>query len=332
MLERPSQFSVSPGEQTTTRALLDTPGISKITQLLAGSQGLDRPIDHPRIQKSGLVLVGHTVGIVPTRVQILGETEISYLESLDPETRFERSERFCAMSLSLLMVTRGVDPPDELLRAARKHDTPLVVAEHRSSRTISMVHRTLDHLLAPTETRHGVLIDIHGIGTLLQGPSGIGKSECALFLLERGHRLVADDQVVLTRRPSGDVLGAAPALLRHHLEVRGIGVINVRDLFGAPAVRDNKVVQLVVELCPQDNDESFDRLGLDDLSVSILGHSIPHLRIPVQPGRNMAVILEVAARNQLMKQAGHHAAKNFVTRFSLPSQPPIGLGPEGSES
>ena len=192
----------------------------------------------------------------------------------------------------------------------------MAVVELRSSRTIALVHQALDRLLAPSETRHGVLIDVHGMGTLLLGPSGIGKSECALFLVERGHRLVADDQVALTRTPSGTDVGKPPPLLRHHLELRGIGIVNVRELFGATAVRDEKNVDLVVELCPWDPEQPFDRLGLDDLHFDLLGVRLPMLRIPVQPGRNMAVILEVAARNQLLKRAGKHSARDFVAHLS----------------
>jgi HPr kinase/phosphorylase len=155
-------------------------------------------------------------------------------------------------------------------------------------------------------------MDVHGVGILLLGPSGIGKSECALFLVERGHRFVADDQVMLSLLPSEQVLGRAPAPLRNHLEVRGIGIINVRDLFGANSVRTEKTVQMVVELCPWSDEETYDRLGLDDSTLEILGMPLSFLRIPVRPGRNMAVILEVAARNHILKAAGHHGAKAFI--------------------
>jgi HPr kinase/phosphorylase len=251
-------------------------------------------------------------GIVPTRVQILGETEISYLEELDAPTRRERIELFLGLGLSLVVVTRGVAPPAELLALAAETGTPVAVAEPRSSRSIQIIHTVLDRLLAPKTQLHGVLIDIHGIGTLLVGQSGIGKSECALFLLERGHRLVADDQVVLTRLPPDQLRGEAPALLKGHLEVRGIGILDVRDLFGAPAVREKKLVQLVIELCPESEIEDFDRLGLEDRTLTVLDVPVPLLRIPVRPGRNMAVILEVAARNHLLKRSGRNAARSFV--------------------
>lgn len=314
MAPSPSVFPTA--APTRTKDLVEHELLAPIVTVVAGEAGLERIVDHPRIQKSGLVLAGHTHGIVPTRVQVLGETEISYLEALDPGVREERVRELCALGLSCVVVTRGVDPPPELVTAAAESGTPLVAAQPRSSRTIAAIHQSLDRLLAPREQRHAVMVEIHGIGILLLGRSGIGKSECALFLVERGHRLVADDQVILTRLPSDQVMAAPAPLLRHHLEIRGIGILNVRDLFGATSVWDEAVVDLVVELVPWEEDEPYERLGLDPLSETILGVEIPKLRIPVRPGRDMAVILEVAARNELLKEAGHHAARDFAKRLS----------------
>jgi HPr kinase/phosphorylase len=296
----------------TVARLLSEPRLAPILRLVAGRDGTERAIDHPRVQKPGLALVGHTHGVVPSRVQILGETEITYLETLPEDEQSERARVLFDLGLSLVVVTRGVQPPPALVEAAEHTSTPLAVAEPRSSRSIQMLHLTLDGLLAPSETRHGVLMDVYGVGILLLGPSGIGKSECALFLVERGHRFVADDQVTLSLLPSEQVLGRAPELLRNHLEVRGIGIINVRDLFGANAVRNEKTVQMVVELCPWSNEESYDRLGIDEATLEVLGLQLPHLRVPVRPGRNMAVILEVAARNHILKATGHHGAQKFI--------------------
>jgi HPr kinase/phosphorylase len=296
----------------TVAHLLAEPRLNAIIRLVAGEDGQSRKLDHPRVQKPGLALVGHTHGVVPTRVQILGETETTYLAGLSPEEQVERARILFGLGLSLVVLTRGIEPPAALLQVARETSTPLAVAEPRSSRAIQAIHLVLDGILAPSETRHGVLMDVHGIGTLLLGPSGIGKSECALFLVERGHRFVADDQVILSLLPSEQIQGRAPSKLRNHLEVRGIGIINVRDLFGANAVRSEKTVQLVVEICPWSDDEPFDRLGLDDSTIEIFGVPIPMLRIPVRPGRNMAVILEVAARNQILKATGHHGAQKFI--------------------
>ena len=304
-----------PARPTTVRELLEFDRVAPMTEVVAGGE-LTRTVDHPRIQKSGLVLAGHAHGIVPTRVQILGETEISFLETLEPRLRKVRVDAFFALGLSAVFVTRGVAPLPELIDAANDTDTALIVSQRRSSSTIAAVHQALDHLLAPRERRHAVMVEIHGIGILLLGPSAIGKSECALFLVERGHRLVADDQVWLTRLPNNQVTAAPAPLLKHHLEVRGLGILNVRELFGATSVWDEAVVDLVAELCPWDETESYDRLGLDDLKETVLGVDLPKLRIPVRPGRDMAVILEVAARNELLKEAGHHSARDFARRLS----------------
>ena len=296
----------------TVARLLSDPKLSSMVRLVAGQDGQQRTIDHPRVQKPGLALAGHTHGVVSTRIQILGETEVTYLETLLPEEQAERAAVLFGLGLSLVVVTRGVEPPAALVEAAKRTSTPLAVSEVRSSRSIQAFHLVLDGILAPSEARHGVLMDVHGIGILLLGPSGIGKSECALFLVERGHRFVADDQVILSLLPSEQVLGRAPTPLRNHLEVRGLGIINVRDLFGANAVRTEKTLQMVVELCPWSDEESYDRLGLDESTVEILGMPLSFLRIPVRPGRNMAVILEVAARNHILKAAGHHGARRFI--------------------
>ena len=311
----------------TVAHLLAEPRLKATLRLVAGEEGQDRQINHSRVQKPGLALAGHTHGVVPTRVQILGETELTFLDGLSAEEQRQRVGVLFGLGLSLVVVSRGVDPPAALLEAAQQTSTPLVVAEPRSSRAIQAIHHVLDTILAPSETRHGVLMDVHGVGTLLLGPSGIGKSECALFLVERGHRFVADDQVILSLLPTEQILGRAPALLRNHLEVCGIGIINVRDLFGANAVRSDKTVQLVVEICPWSDDEPFDRLGLDERTLDILGIPIPMLRIPVRPGRNMAVILEVAARNHILKATGHHGAQKFISTL-MGDMEDSGSGPE----
>jgi HPr kinase/phosphorylase len=310
--DRPSGV---PEVAVQVRAILDHPELRDLLVLHAGGSGLDRMVDHPRVQKSGLVLVGHTQGVVRTRVQVLGETELSYLNGLDAQTRAERVAFLCALGISMIIVTRGVAPPDVLVEQAERHGTPLVGSPTRSSMTINGLHQVLDRLLAPRARLHGVLVEVYGVGTLLIGPSGIGKSECALFLVERGHRLIADDLVELTRLPNAAVLGSPAPLLRHHLEIRGVGILNIRDLFGATAVRDEARVDLVVELCHWREDEAYERLGLDDQHTELLGTKVSRLRIPVRPGRDMGVLLEMAARNHLLKREGLHGAKRFAERL-----------------
>lgn len=299
----------------SVRTVLEHPDVAGKFVLAAGHGGLDRLIDHPRIQKSGLILVGHTQGFVPTRVQVLGETEMSYLETLDPATRDARLRFLFDLNVSVIVISRGVEPLPELITHAERTSTPLVVSPVRSSSTINAIHQTLDRLLAPRARIHGVLVEVHGLGMLLRGSSGIGKSECALFLVERGHRLVADDVVELTRLPNGAVMGAPAPLLKHHLEIRGVGILNIRYLFGATAVRDEARVELIVDLCPFRDDEQYERLGLDDQTEDLLGRQLPKLRIPVRPGRDMGVILEIAARNHLLKLEGLNGAKRFAERL-----------------
>lgn len=309
------QPSLPPGPPASVRTLLALPALAGLVKIVAGSRGVDRAITHPRIQKSGLVFAGHLHGIVPSRVQIFGETEITYFETLSSEDRRARAALLFSLAPSLTVLTRGVTPPEELVAAAEEAGAPLVVLGARSSQAIALLHALLDGLLAPREWRHGVMVEVYGVGILLTGASGIGKSECALFLVERGHRLVADDRVEITSAPDGTLVGRPAPLLRHHLEIRGLGILNIRDLFGATAVRDDAPLHLVVDLRSFDRHEDADRLGIDDVTTTLLGQEIPMVTIPVRPGRDMGVLLEVAARNQLLKRSGHHGARAFIDRL-----------------
>jgi len=306
----------------TTRELLHDPGLGLRLSQMAGSAGLGRRVTHTRIQKSGLALAGHFHGIMPARVQILGQTELSYLARLSREERIASLTGFFGLELSCVIVTRGdrageqdgVAPVPELAECAEQAGAPLLASPARSSVTITALHALLDDRLAPRVRLHGVLVDVFGVGLLLVGPSGIGKSECALDLVMRGHRLVADDAVECDYRPPGMIFGAPAELLRHHLEVRGLGILNIKDLFGVTSIRERKRVDVVVKLVEWSRETELDRLGLDDRTHSILGVPIRELMIPVRPGRDMASILEVAARNELLKHAGHHAAREFFNR------------------
>jgi HPr kinase/phosphorylase len=291
---------------------------------LAGEAGLGRPIRHPRVQKSGLALAGHFYGVVPTRVQVLGETELSYLETLPTEARGLSARGFFSLGLSCVVVTRREDPPKAIVQAAEATGTPLFMSAARSSRTINMLHGVLDEKLAPTTTLHGVLVDVFGIGLLLVGKSGIGKSECAVELVLRGHRLVADDVVKCEWRPPGMVFGAPADMLRHHVEVRGLGVLNIKDLFGVTAVRDRKRIDIVVQLDEWDEKREYDRLGVDDQHFSILGTPVRLVTVPVRPGRDMGAMLEMAARNELLRRAGKHSARELLARL----EENAGLAPE----
>jgi HPr kinase/phosphorylase len=297
----------------TARALLGEQALDLSLSLIAGEGGLDRSIAHTRIQKSGLALAGHFHGIVPTRIQILGQTEQSFLDTLDAPSRTARMTAFFGLGLSCVVMTGSLGVcSKEVATCAERAATPLLHSAERSSVTITRLHALLDERLAPRQRLHGVLIDVFGVGLLLMGPSGVGKSECALDLVMRGHRLVADDVVECDFRPPGMIFGQPAKLLRHHLEVRGLGILNIKDLFGVTAIRERKRIDVVVRLVDEASQElEADRLGLEERFHDILGVSIPELIVPVRPGRDMASILEVAARNELLKNAGHHAGREL---------------------
>lgn len=284
-------------------------------RVLAGAAGVWRTIDHPRIQKSGLPLVGHMHGLVPTRIQVLGETELSYAESLPEAAQLEAARNFFSMELSCVVVTRGAVPPACFLAEADRTNTPLLSCVERSSVAITALHGLLDERLAPRSRLHGVLVDIHEVGVLLLGQSGIGKSESALELVMRGHRLVADDVIECDYRPPGMVFGEPAGPLRHHLEVRGLGILNIKDLYGVTSVRDRKRIDLVVRLELWQPGAVYDRIGLDERFFEILGVAIREVRLPIQPGRNMSAIIEIAARAELLRRAGHHPARELVDRL-----------------
>ena len=301
--------------EITTAGLASDPQLSIQLRRVAGEPGLERPIRHPRVQKSGLALTGHFYGVVPTRVQVLGETELSYLDSMNGEARSVAARGFFTLGLSCVIVTSNREPPKALIQAAEASTTPLFVSDNRSSRTINAVHAVLDDRLAPQTSLHGVLVDVFGVGVLLLGKSGIGKSECALELVLRGHRLVADDVVRCDWRPPGIVFGMPADLLRHHIEVRGLGVLNVKALFGVTSVRERKRIDIVVRLAEWEDHGEYDRLGVEEKFNVILGTPIRELTVPVRPGRDMGTILEIAARNELLRRAGTNSSVEFMGRF-----------------
>lgn len=309
MADAPSQTP----QHLSVRELLEDVALGLKMRLVAGGAGLDRKIQHVRIQKSGLALVGHLHGVVPTRIQILGGTELSYIEGLRPAEQTSAVAALLSVGLSCVLVTRGAEPPPSLVAAAQRTDTPLLVCAERSSAAIGRLHALLDERLAPRTRIHGVLVDVFEVGVLLLGKSGIGKSECALELVMRGHRLVADDAIECDYRPPGMVFGQPAALLRHHIEVRGLGILNIKDLFGVTAIRERKRLDLVVEL--EQGEREYDRLGLEDETRDILGVAVRKVTLPVRPGRNMSSIIEIAARNELLRQAGHHPARDLVHKL-----------------
>ena len=301
--------------EISVRDLAGDPHLSIRMRRLAGEAGVLRPIRHPRVQKSGLALAGHFQGVVPTRVQVLGETELSFLDSQSGDARSVAARGFFSLGLSCVVVTGDHDPPRALVSSAEATATPLFVTDSRSSRTINALHAVLDDRLAPQTQVHGVLVDVFGIGILLLGKSGIGKSECALELVMRGHRLVADDVVRCDWRPPGMVFGQAADLLRHHIEIRGLGVLNIADLFGVTSVRERKRIDIVVRLVEWNDADEYDRLGVEQHFHAVLGVPVRELNVPVRPGRDMGSILEMAARNELLRRAGKNTSQEFIGRL-----------------
>jgi HPr kinase/phosphorylase len=298
----------------TVRSLLDEGSGLRLT-LVAGESGLSRQITIHRIQKPGLALAGFVRQVHPERVQILGATEIAYLETLSPEQARHSVQSFFSLNPACVVVTKDLEPTPLLCETADRVGVPLMRTSLVSSVAIDQIQKYLELQLAPTASIHAVLMDVLGIGVLLLGKSGIGKSEAALDLIMRGHRLVADD-LVEVRRTSGNLLvGWASELIKHHMEVRGLGIINIKDMFGVAAVRDEKRIELVLELIRWDQSESHDRLGLDEMVYPILEVQVPLLRIPVSPGRNVSSLIEVAARNRLLQVRGHHSAREFQERL-----------------
>jgi HPr kinase/phosphorylase len=299
---------------TLLRDLADSRALD--IEVLAGGAGVDRPITISQPQKTGLALAGFDAYLREGRVLVFGGSEVRYLETLNAEERAAALRRVFTHSLPCLLVTGGAIPPAEALAESDRAGVPLLRTRTATPDAIARLSGILDTHLAPRGTVHGVLMDVLGLGVLMVGESGIGKSECALDLVVRGHRLVSDDVVELHCRAESFVIGTCPELTRHHMEIRGLGLINVQDLFGVASTRSSKRVELVVQLERWEPGREYDRLGIDDQLYDVLGTRIPMIRMPVAPGRNISILVEVAARNQLLRARGHHAARRLVSRLN----------------
>lgn len=282
--------------------------------VVSGSEGLDNVVNRPRIQKPGLALAGFLEYIHPGRIQILGKSEITFINERGPAERVRIVSQLCRQGVSCFIITSGLNPPPELEEETDKYNVPLLRTDLVSSVTIDGLTHYLEERLAPRAVVHGVLMDIYGLGVLILGDSGVGKSECALELVGRGHRLVSDD-VVEIRRTSDALVGTGPELTRYHMELRGLGIVNVKDLFGVASVRMEKMVEYVIKLDPWKPGKRYDRLGLDEGGYEILGFTLPYVEMPVGPGRSLSVLIEVAARNHLLKLKGYHPARELARRL-----------------
>ncbi len=279
--------------------------------LMAGRKGLGKRITHSQIQKMGLALTGFIRFVDPQRLQIIGNTELAYFQTLSVGQQREVIDKICEVDIACIVVTRSLEIPDLLWQKAEEKGIPLFQTSLRSIDFIEQVTQFLEEKLAPTTSIHGVLMDVFGVGILILGKSGIGKSECALDLILRGHRLIADDMVSIQRRLPTSLFGRGFDVIQHHMEIRGLGIINIRQLFGVEAIREQKRIGLVIELVAWGEQMEYDRVGLEEEQYSLLGVDVPMLKIPVTPGRNLSTIIEVAARNYLLKRMGFNSALEF---------------------
>jgi HPr kinase/phosphorylase len=285
-------------------------------ELISGEEGINRPITTSDISRPGIEIAGYFEYYPAERIQLLGKTELSFFAELPVHERVSRMERLCTDITPAIIVTRELEVPVELIEASERESVPVLRANMKTTRFSSRLTNFLESKLAPTTAVHGVLVDIYGIGVLITGKSGVGKSETALELVKRGHRLVADDCVEIRQEDQDTLVGASPDLIEHLLEIRGLGIINVMTLFGAGAVRSNKRITLVINLEIWDATKQYDRLGLDDEKMKIIDTEITKITVPVRPGRNLAVIIEVAAMNYRLKRMGVNAAQQFTERLS----------------
>lgn len=296
-----------------------------LTQLVeeAGLSVCYRASDYEKIRitvedvsRPGLPMAGFFDHFEPMRLQVMGTVEMSYLDKLSSEGRSIVFDRFFSYKIPALIIARGNMPHPECLEQAQKYDVTILLSSESTSYVVSFLITALKNHLAPRITRHGVLVDVYGEGMLLLGDSGIGKSEAAVELLKRGHRLIADDAVEIKKISETRLVGTAPELIRNYIELRGIGVINVAKLFGMASIKEETFINLIINIVPWSDHEIYDRLGLENQYVELLGVQVPSITIPVTPGRNLAVNLEVAAMNNRQKRMGYNAAVEFTEQIN----------------
>ena len=286
-------------------------------EVLRGAENYqDMLIQREDVNRPGLQLVGFFDYFDAKRMQLLGRVESTYLEQISSEERRKCFDAFLAHDIPALVITRGLDPFPELMEMAEKYDRTILRTQETTTAFMGALILALRNYLAPRITRHGVLVEVYGEGVLLLGESGVGKSETAIELVKRGHRLVADDAVEIKRVGVKRLVGSAPELIRHYIELRGIGVVDVQQLFGMSAVREDQDIDLVVNLEQWNDETMYDRLGLEQLYTVILDVKVPALTVPVKPGRNLAIIVEVAAMNNRHKKMGYNAAQAFTQQIN----------------
>lgn len=284
-------------------------------------------VSSPDVNRPALVLSGFTKYFEPERIQIMGVSELEYLQSFKLEERIRKIKRLLSRKPVAVVLTRSEEYPEEFIELAKKYEIPLLSSTDGTSSCMSSLIAFLNVELAPRVTRHGVFVEVYGEGVLIMGDSGVGKSEVALELIKRGHRLVADDAVEIRRVSQKTLVGSAPENIRHFIELRGVGVVNARRLFGIGAVKVSEKINMVVQLEPWDPEKTYDRLGLESETVNILGNEIPLSVVPVTPGRNISIIIEAAAMNNRQKKMGYNAARQLLHNLGMTDD----IQPEESE-
>ncbi len=269
----------------------------------------------PEVDRPGLALSGFLDIFEESRIQLIGNAEHSYISNMSDSQRDARIRNFVAKKPVVILFTTGLEAFPEMIKYCKEYEVPLLSTDELTSATMAALFASLNVHLAPCITRHGVLVEVYGEGILILGDSGVGKSETAIELVKRGHRLIADDAVEIKRVSKKALVGSAPEILRHYVELRGIGIIDVKRLYGISAVKDTEKLDLVINLESWVQGKMYDRLGLDDQTVNILGIELPSLTIPVRPGRNLAIILEIAAMNNRQKKMGYNTAEEFNKRL-----------------
>lgn len=285
-------------------------------ELLGGNTGINRSIVTSDISRPGLEMAGYFDFYPASRVQMLGKTELSFFYKLNDEERMDRMDRLCTPETPAFIIAHHMECPIELMTLAEKRNIAILQTDSATTRFSGMLTNFLEGRLAPMTTVHGVLVDVYGIGVLITGKSGVGKSETALELVKRGHRLVADDAVEIRQVSKNVLIGNPPKLLRHMLEIRGVGIIDMMTLFGASAVKDDKRVLMVIDLEVWNPEKVYDRLGIDEEKMKIIDSELTKLTVPVRPGRNLSVIIEVAAMDYRMKKLGINAAETFSKKLN----------------
>lgn len=280
-------------------------------KVFSGEEFLNKEITSTEIHRPGVELTGYFNFYPSWRIQLMGQTEVSFLARMSTEERLIIMRRLCQTETPCFIVARRIEPPIELVKACQEAGIPLLQAQSKTTRVSSNVTNLLESRLAERISMHGVLVDVHGIGVMIVGDSGVGKSETALELIQKGHRLVADDRIDLYQHDEDTLMGEAPAILRHLIEIRGIGIMDVMTLFGAGAVKQSNAVNLIVNLELWAKDKKYERLGSDETLETILDVPVPKITVPVKTGRNLAIIVEMAAMNYRAKSMGYNASETF---------------------